>query len=342
VVTNPEVSSNDRKGMPHRRRRTRRHRRNRLLRHCLVVFILGFFAAAFSVAALRHFGPSLFRSASAHVPDRQQLEASRTRVLLAEEALEHQSRAKGRPVYPYSIVAGGVEDARELKWVAEHDPIVAAHYAGFDYDRARIVRLELAKTVYLSYRIGNHVYWTRRRVTLRKGEKLITDGKMTGRTRCANRVEEAPQQQASAAEPPARRFDEPMRAGDGTAIAGPPVEFQSALLNRPGVPEIGPGPPSSLYSPFYGGNYVPLAPPPLAAAGICGPGKKKKKDGDGDSDDGVITTGTKKGKGNEGPCGGPEGGPGTVPEPGSFLLVASGLAGFFWQARRKLGRVAAV
>ena len=340
-MTNPEVSSN----VTPRRRRTRRHRRNRLLRHCLIVFTLGFFAAAFSMAALRHFGPSLFRTA-ARVPDRQQVEASRTRVLLAEEALEHQARAKGRPVYPYSIVAGGVEDARELKWVAEHDPIVAAHYAGFDYDRARVVRLELAKTVYLSYRIGNHVYWTRRRVRLRKGEKLITDGKMTGRTRCANRVEEVPQQAASAAEPPAARFDEPMRVGEGTAIEGPPVEFQSALLNRAGVPEIGPAPPSSLYSPFYGGNYVPLAPPPLAVAGVCGSGKKKKKsDGDGDADDGVIApsgkTSGKKGKGMEGPCGGPEGG-GVVPEPGTFLLVASGLAGLFWQARRKVGRVPAV
>jgi PEP-CTERM motif len=341
-VTNPEASST---AVAPRRRRTRRHRRNRLLRHCLVVFTLGFFAAAFSMAALRHFGPSLFRSASARVPDRQQVEASRTRVLLAEEALEHQARAKGRPVYPYSIVAGGVENARELKWVAEHDPVVAAHYAGFDYDRARVVRLELAKTVYLSYRIGNHVYWTRRRVTLRKGEKLITDGKMTGRTRCANRVEEVSQPVTSAAEPPAAKFDEPMRVGEGTAIQGPPVEFQSALLNRPGVPEIGPGPPSSLYSPFYGGNYVPLAPPPLGAGGVCGPGKKKKKsdgDGDGDGDDRVITASGKKGKGMEGPCGGPEGAGGTVPEPGTFLLVASGLAAFFWQARRKLGRVPAV
>ena len=137
-MTNPEISSN---AVAPRRRRTRRHRRNRLLRHCLVVFTLGFFAAAFSVAALRQFGPSLFPSRSARVPDRQQVEASRTRVLLAEEALEHQARAKGRPVYPYSIVAGGVEDARELKWVAEHDPIVAAHYAGFDYDRVHSINL---------------------------------------------------------------------------------------------------------------------------------------------------------------------------------------------------------
>ena len=55
-----------------------------------------------------------------------------------------------RPVYPYSVVPGGVEDAKELKWVAEHDPVVAAHYAGFDYNHAQVVRLTLARTVYMS------------------------------------------------------------------------------------------------------------------------------------------------------------------------------------------------
>src|SRR5258707_6978244 len=79
-----------------------------------------------------------------------------------------------RPVYPYSVVAGGIEDAKELKWVAEHDPIVGAHYAGFNYAHAQVVRLTLARTVYLSYRIGNNIYWTHRRVTLHKGVKLIT------------------------------------------------------------------------------------------------------------------------------------------------------------------------
>src|SRR5258708_31400423 len=110
--------------------------------------------------------------------------------------------AADRPVYPYSIVPGGVNDARELKWVAEHDPVVAAHYAGFDYEHARVVQLVLARTVYLSYRIGNHAYCTHRRVKLTKAEKLITDGNIPERAHYAARVERVPQHAPAAPEPP--------------------------------------------------------------------------------------------------------------------------------------------
>jgi hypothetical protein len=291
---------------------------------------LGF---ALSTIALRHFVPSLFSTSSTAIPTWDQVEASRNHVLEAEEALERQARGSDRAVYPYSIVAGGVTNGRELKWVADHDPVVAAHYAGFDYDHARIVRLTLAKTVYLSYRIGNHVYWTRRRIKLRKGEKLITDGRITGRTRCANRVEEMPQQAASNAEPPAAKFEEAVRP-EGTALESPPVPFPSALLSRPGVPAIEPGPPSSLYSPFYAGNFISLSPPAIGGAAVCGPSKNPKKK---DNAAGIVAVvgldpGGKKAKGQPGPCGAPE----PVPEPGSFLMVASGLAGLYWQVRRKL------
>ena len=226
-----------------------------------------------------------------------------------------------RPVYPYSIVAGGVKDARELKWAAEHDPVVAAHYAGFDYDHARIVRLTLARTVYVSYRIGNKVYWTRHRVSLHKGETLITDGKITGRTRCANRVEEVPQQATSLMEPPAVKFEEPVAPAVGTATQTPPVPYESALLHPPAAPG-GPPPPLLLYDPFGPGTWIPISPPPLP--GVCGVGKEKNGGGGG-----------KKKKGN--PCG-PEGGGGEVPEPSTWLLVVSGIALMCWSARRKLAR----
>ena len=309
-----------------RRRRTRRHRRNRLIRRCLLVGVLGFFAAGFSALALRHFSPSLFHSAAQVAPDRQQLEASRERVVPANEDLFRPS-TEARPVYPYSVVPGGVQDARELKWVAEHDPIVAAHYAGFDYDHARVVRLVLARTAYVSYRIGNQVYWTRRRITLHKGEKVITDGKITARARCANRVEEVPQQATSSSEPPVAKFEAPLRPADGTAVENPPVPFMSALLNRPGVPGFEPSLPLSLYSPFSGGRWFPLAPPPLPQGALCAPGKKSKEA------EAVATSGGKK---KTGACG--SSGQETVPEPGTWLLVASGLAGIYWHARRKLAR----
>jgi hypothetical protein len=299
-------------------RRTRRHRRNIRIRRALLLLLIGAFGFGLSTVSLRYLTPSLFRSARSITPalpseqDDEIMQAT-------EEALRP---AAERPVYPYSIVPGGVNDARELKWVAEHDPIVAAHYAGFDYEHAHVVQLVLARTVYLSYRIGNHVYWTRHRVTLKKGEKLITDGKITGRTRCANRVEEMPQQAASSLEPPAVKFDEP--AMPGIAMAVPPVPFQSALLAPPAAPGTGPNPPLSVYNPIQGGGWTPIAPPPLPT-GVCGPLKKKNPTAD-------------TAKRRPGPCGpGTGGGGGTVPEPGTWLLLASGLALVSWEARRRFG-----
>jgi PEP-CTERM motif-containing protein len=303
-----------------RRRRTRRHRRNRILRRWLAVAFLGVFSAGASTLALQYFSPSLFRADQAPGADQTQLSHNRA----ADFSQIVPQARPARTIYPYSVVPGGVEDAKELKWVAEHDPIVAAHYAGFDYDHAQVVRLTLARTVYISYRIGSRIYWTSHRVTLKKGEKLITDGRMTARTRCANRVEEKPQVEASSGEPTPEKFDQPVREGDGTAAQAPPVVFQSSLLDRPQAPGLEPAGPLSLYNPFVGGSWVAMAPPPLPISmGVCGTDKKKGTTGFGGG-------GNKK---KPVPCGS-----GTVPEPGTWVLIASGLAAISWQARRRFSR----
>ncbi len=305
-----------------RRRRTRRHRRNLLLRRAAFFLVLAGLTFALASVALQYLSPSLLNRASKPaVPDQTAAEANAN--LLAITQQEASRTVEDRPVYPYSVVPGGVKDARELKWIAEHDPVVASHYAGFDYDRARVVRLVLARTAYVSYRIGNRVYWTRRRVTLKKGETVITDGKITARTRCGNRVEEMPQQATSSSEPPAAKFEEPVQPATGTAVENPPVPFQSALANRMGVPGLGPAPLLSLYDPFGRGVWIPIEPPPLP--GVCAPNKKNGT---------TVTTGKKK-KGD--PCGGP-GGKGEVPEPGTWLLVASGLSGMYGMARHRLAK----
>jgi PEP-CTERM motif len=296
-----------------RKRRTRRHRRNRLIRRGLGLGALAFFVAGASALILQYFSPSLFQNRQSSLPRVEHLELNHERAAAVDQLLSQPART----IYPYSVVPGGVEDARELKWFAEHDPVVAAHYAGFDYDHAQIVRVTLARTVYVSYRIGNHIYWTRRRIALHKGEKLITDGKITARARCANRVAQTPQQQAAAPpEPPPQKFDQPVQAGTGTAMQSPPVAFQSALLNRPEAPGLGGAGPLSLYDPFVGGNFVPIAPPPLPA-GLCAPVKKNG------------TSGKKK----TNPCGA-TGVPATIPEPHTWILFASGLAAIYWRRRK--------
>jgi hypothetical protein len=300
-----------------RRRRTSRHRRNRKIRRTLLgVFCVGL---AIGVALVLPSVLSSLHHARSQEPSPETVEASRNILLLTEE--ESLRQMEQRPVYPYSIVPGGARDASELRWMADHDPVVRSHYAGFDYDHARVEHLEEARLFYVSYRIGSKVYWTRHRIKLRKGEALITDGKIKARSRCGNRVEEAPQEEMAASEPPAFKFDEAVRPSMGTATANPPVPFDSAL-NRPSVPGLGPAPPLSLYSPLGGGTWIPISPPPLP--GLCGVGKTKN-----------TSTGGTKGKGN--PCGNGGSG-GEVPEPTTWLLVASGLTAMLWKARLGLAR----
>lgn len=279
------------------------------------------------MVAARH--PWLFRKSGFAGPNPQAVEVNQKILLLTEQ--ESLRQMEDRPVYPYSIVPGGVKDARELKWAADHDPVVRAHYAGFDYEHARVVRLVLARTAYVSYRIGNKVYWTRRRIKLKKGETVITDGKITARSRCANRVEEVPQQATSSSEPPAAKFEEPVQPSAGTAVAGPPPPFESALLNRPGVPGLGPAPPLTMVNPLGGGPWIPISPPPLP--GVCGVGKPKPGT---PATPGIAVAASstgKKGKGN--PC---SSGGSVVPEPGTWLMVAAGLAAIFWKCRPRLAK----
>lgn len=282
------------------------------------------FTLGFASVALTYLSPSLFRASRQRVPDLQKIQADENLVQMVQQ--ESARQMDERPVYPYSLVPGGVRDVKELKWAVDHDPVIGAHYAGFNFRNARLVQLLLARSAYVSYRIGNRVYWTRRRVRLKKGETLITDGKMTARTRCGNRVEEQPQQATSHDEPPAEKFDEPVRPAVGTAVAQPPVPFQSALLNRAPVPGLGPAPPLSLYDPMGGGSWTPIAPPPLPS--VCGIDTKKHN--------GTTVTVTQNGKKkNVDVC---EETGSEVPEPGTWLLVASGLAGLYWKARQKFAR----
>ncbi len=277
----------------------------------------------FASVALRHLSPSLFRAGRNPEANGRAAEARNILQLTQQESLR---QMENRPVYPYSVVPGGVRDARELKWATEHDPVVAEHYAGFDYGRAHVVKVVLAREVYVSYRIGSRLYWTRHPIRLKKGETLLTDGSMTARTRCGNRVEETPQQATSNFEPPAAKFDEPMLPAMGTSTAALPAPLQTAL-NHPA--DFGP---LSFYDPLEGGNWVPIAPPPLPLQSVCGVVTKKPLSGQVD----VFPTeaGSGKNKKTINPC---ETG-GEVPEPASWLLMISGLAAVCWKARHRFAR----
>ncbi len=228
------------------------------------------------------------------------------------------SSQRGR-VYPYSVVPGGVRSPEDLHQATLRDRVVSRHFSGFDFRRAKVVELGEPRLVYLSYRIGNKVFWTKKKVHLRKGEKLLTDGLISARTRCANQVSATPQNAVSAEEPPAETFEDPFEASGSAKRFSFPGNFESALFNRELVPFDPQGPPGSpLFSP--GGGFPAIFPPPIPSglppipSGGCDPTKE------------ICSPGEQPPP--------PLPPPTPVPEPGTILLISSGLAGIYMRYRK--------
>lgn len=152
-----------------------------------------------------------------------------------------------RPVYPYSVVSGGVQSVDELRVAMRFDPVVAAHFADFDLSRTRIERVTVSRAVYVSFRSGDRIGWTSRRLTLQPGETVLTDGQNQARTRCGNRIKEVAPAEISKEEPapealetplPSRSIPiEPLAGYDLLAVTGEmpaPLESQDIIL--PAVP----------------------------------------------------------------------------------------------------------
>lgn len=130
-----------------------------------------------------------------------------------------------RPVYPYSVIPGGVYSPRELQFADSKDTVVKQHYADFDLKNAKLVTLTDDHYQYVSYRVKDQVYWTKKRLRIPKGELLVTDGKNFARTRCGNRLSEAPQK--------AVRPHDPDPAALSLPAVNPKMLPKMALANAP-------------------------------------------------------------------------------------------------------------
>jgi hypothetical protein len=183
-----------------------------------------------------------------------------------------------RPVYPHSVIPGGVSSVAELRQILADNPQLAAHLKNFDLNRAVLVRSASPRAAYVSYRTGNLIFWTARKLTIARGEALITDGKRTIRGRCGNDISDVPQAPRSPSlEPTAREFDTPVLApmpAPELTYSTPeftPFSFPSGeppLLPPPLTPAVPPISPSTflILPPYIGGpsNDGPNVLPPVS------------------------------------------------------------------------------
>jgi len=200
-----------------------------------------------------------------------------------------------RPAYPYSVIPGGVGSVEELREIAEHDPVVANHFLGFDYRQAHLVAVSGKQSMYVAFRQGNKVYWTRKKIALHPGETLISDGKIVARTRCGNRVAVAPLGPPALIDPLEADFNSPIFSNDMvTNPIDPQTEAYAGALPSPASNSLLPTNNRKRMIPFL---FLPLA-------GLPGGGSSSHTP--------LAVT----------------------PEPGTMLLLSSGLVGVYWKSRK--------
>ncbi len=221
-----------------------------------------------------------------------------------------------RLVYQYSVVPGGVQDVHELSEAVAHDPDVAFHYANFNFRRAHVVRLLASQKMYMSYRRHGRILWTKTAHLIPAGEEVITDGKVTARKRCGNRLASKPEGLVAPDEPSEAQLSQPV------AIAGDPVRPPMLLAqNSPLMPPIvangpvGPGPIGIpiVIGPVIGGGGGSTCVSPEQAAH------------DHNKNDVICPKHPHKP-------------PPPVPEPGTYLLMGSGVLFLAYQFRSRRGR----
>ncbi len=290
-----------------RRRRSWYRRRLRIQRTLVALVACTLIAGACWQSAVRHFSLPTWHASQILPASFWSRQNVRKDLALMAARSAHPARFLGRVpgIYPYSVVPGGVKDPDDLRYAAARDYVVRRHYARFDYSHARLVRAREAREVYLSYRIRDTVFWTRRKIRLHLGELLLTDGKITARARCGNQISDTAKPEVSNEEPEEDVLDRPVAQIE----PGPSFPVRP-LLASADLPGGEPTPPQLFATNFifpYVPNGLPI-PPRLCSVNDgeskhCPPKRHHKP-------------------------------PTTVPEPSTTVLIASGLALVLWRCRK--------
>lgn len=130
---------------------------------------------------------------------------------------------------------------------ALRDQTIARHpiYRHMDWEAARVITLAWDTTAYVRYQHQGQITWTAHQVALRKGEPMVTDGRLVIRGYCCNEVSMAPRTPRGGADaPPMTAIDLPRDAQIPPAhrTATPPDgRLPDIIPDLPGAHHEGPG-----------------------------------------------------------------------------------------------------
>ena len=175
----------------HRRPSRRRTRARRLVILSFLVLVAGSLALSAAVVA------DIRSVVAVELPASPEIEIGQP---------VREPRIPERPVFRHSVIAGGAYTADEVEAAMERDGVVAAHYSGIDPAELRAEALPNDRDVYMSYRVGQRIFWTKKKIRLEEGETILTDGVHHIRARCGNCIAFAPMEPTADDEPGEMEF----------------------------------------------------------------------------------------------------------------------------------------
>ena len=132
-----------------------------------------------------------------------------------------------------------VKTIEDFRVVVGSDPVLTAHFADFDWVHAQSGKLDDAIWTSVSYRKGDAIAKTRKKIKLPKGDGYITDGKRRVRTYCCNDYVVDPPPTEVQTAPLMEKVDSSVRRQE--MVAGPPAQQSS---NAPAQKSAGPPSPA--------------------------------------------------------------------------------------------------
>ena len=147
------------------------------------------------------------------------VELTRSNIPLASAPAPTPTAPKKILVWRHSLIPGGVESIEYLRARVSLDPALQKAYEGFDWSRARLFTFPKDRPVFMSYRLGDKIRWTRRTVLVKEGAEAITDGVMVILTRCGNLVSFVPVEPSE--DLPPQLLETPVESDSLTLLSSP-------------------------------------------------------------------------------------------------------------------------
>ena len=150
----------------------------------------------------------------------------------------------------------------DFRKIVSNDPVLKAHFANFNWDNARIGKLEKSTRAYVDYRKNDTIFRKRTAIALPAGDEYITDGNIMVRTNCCNSYYI-----------PTDDLDAEPAAGPSQLTVTPNNPFAQVIPNNSFSPEpIQTLPPLASTATPGSNSAIPLPPPVSPPPGYDPPG----------------------------------------------------------------------